>query len=157
MKKLLAALLVLALAVPVFAQRVDIPVVLQDGNSKDMPANVYINCTGDSVHLCYSVKGPSTVDTLDLNIELSYPGWFNFQFPAEANANTAWFRFKEIDETVLGTDATYTWGDWFPYYLGGAYRRDGFNIGLAESLQLCVVGSAYGVMDIYYWVEEYRD
>lgn len=154
MKKLLAALAVLALAVPAYAGLVNMDVVARDGNGAPIDG-LFAHMTGDSVQFVYSVKGPATVDTLDLNIALSYPGWFNFQFPEEATALTAWFRFKEIDLGKLTT--SYTWGDWFPYYIGEAYRRDAFNIGLAESLQMCVVGSAYGVMDIYYAVEEYRD
>jgi hypothetical protein len=155
-KALLAGLLCLALAVPALASSINIPVVQRDANGTAIRES-FTNATGDSVQFVYSVKGPATVDTLDLNIDLSFPGWFNFQLPAETNALTAWFRFKEIDETAIGTNATYTWGDWVPYYLGGSYRRDAFNIGLSDSLQMCVVGSAYGIMDVYYWTEEYRD
>ena len=156
MKALLAGLLCLALTVTAAASAINIPVVQSDANGR-LIRETFINATGDSVLFVYSVKGPATVDTLDLNIDMSYPGWFNFQFPEEANAITAWFRFKEIDETSLATATTYTWGDWIPYYIGGSYRRDAFNVGLSDSLQMCVVGSAYGVMSVYYWTEEYRD
>ena len=154
MKKLLAALAVLALAVPALAGIVNKDIVAWDGSGRNIDG-LYTHCTGDSVQFVYSVKGTATVDTLDLNIALSYPGRFVFHFPAEANALTAWFRFKEIDDGKL--TSAYTWGDWFPVLLSNARLDDEFRIGLAESLQMCVVGSAYGVMDIYYRIEEYRD
>jgi len=161
MKLFAVVALTLALAVPAFAgNRIADPDVIMRSPYPGSPVtNTFYKCEGDSVNFAYGTDGAAVcvADTCGPDISINptgMPGWLIVQFPEEANALTAWFKFFE---SVDGVTHSYTAGDWVPVLLGGEKTDAVFNVGLWDSCHVVVVGSAYGKMSAYWRTELISD
>ena len=129
-------------------------IVARDGNGRAI-VNTFARADGDSVQFNYDTDGPAAEDTMSVTIVPAVvPGWLLLTFPEEANALTAHVRFREVQD---GLTFSRDWGEWFIKYIGGAERSFAFNVGLWDSCEVHVVGSAAGVMDAYWYVEGIGD
>lgn len=151
--------LVMLVAGVVLGVSVNSDVVPIDTHGNVIPG-AFLHTGGDSVLFVYSTAGTGTVvipDSVDFNVSLGgYVGKVWVEFPDEDNAVTAWFRFKERNEGLIDT-VTYSWGDWQPVLIGGEPADAVFEVALAESMQMVVVGSGFGKMSAYYRYAAYRD
>ena len=153
MKLLVAELLVLALAVPVFAGGfINDAAVATDSRSRAI-VNTFFQITGHNPNVIYGTDAsvyvePAAADTKDIYIGSGgMPAWFLMQVPEETGLDMFWVRAKE---SVSGATHSYTWGDWVPVYVGGEYREFASNTGLWDSLQIVFTGAAYGSLRVYY-------
>lgn len=160
MKLLVAALLVLALAVPVFAGGfINDAAVATDSRSRAI-VNTFFQITGHNPNVIYGTDAsvyvePAAADTKDIYIGSGgMPAWFLMQVPEETGLDMFWVRAKE---SVDGATHSYTWGDWVPIYVGGEYREFASNTGLWDSLQVVFTGAAYGSLRVYYRMEMISD
>ena len=164
MKWLVAALLVMALAVPASADvygriwRSD--VVAKDQTGASIVNTQFQNvgdCVEDVIYTTNIAIGDEPVAADTMHVAVSSGGmaaWFMLQVPEETNLTVGFIRFKE---SVGGATHSYTWGDWCPLYFGGEYREFAFNCGLWDSCHVVFGGSGSGKVDVYYRFELITD
>jgi len=152
-------LLVLAalLAVPLFARADEfkVPLIHVDGNGIRVIDTTFNHIEGDSVNVRVSTDSLSLTTTIN---PTRYPAWLNFQFAADANAKTAWFKFWCLDRySINATAGTYTASNWIPVFLNGVATSGSFQVGLWDSCQVRVYGAADAIVEMSWWSEVMGD
>ena len=166
MKLLVAVLLTLALAGPAFASGfINEAAVAIDARSRAIHNTFYKSIGDCEVNCVYSesialgdepILGvPPATDTAHVAISSGgMPGWLMVTIPEEATLTIGFIRFKEaVDGATFG----YTWGDWAPFYIGAAKYDGAFKVGLWDSCQIQLAGSALGLVDVYWRMELISD
>jgi len=159
-KLLLAALLVAVLALPASAGE-----FINDGstvayNGHYPIQNTFFQEKGDVHFVRYGTDAsahtePALADTKDICIGSGgMPAWFLMQVKEEVGLEMFWVRKKE---SVDGMTHSYTWGDWVPILVDGAYREYASNAGLWDSLQVVFCAATYGSVDVYCRMEMISD
>jgi len=162
MKLLVAALLVLALALPASAQTIaNVDAVMRDANGDIITPTDYtlsletgidatchygaaVDAVPDTVawHKHALVWGP-TAEPVDCLIE-----WF-----VEENVTYGYVQFYELVQTTVPTAAaTYAWGDvyktWIGATVGDGETKAYFKSGLWDSVRAWAQGSSDGIIEI---------
>jgi hypothetical protein len=154
LKRLLCvAALALGLVLPASAAMIPVSVVPSDASGLWI-TQTFHKCEGGKATLVYGTADPDTLDG-SAQVLIDGPdgsaGWITFQVPQEANLTELVFQAKEID-TGLGP-ASYSWGDQWRFYVGGAYRIQAFQIGAWDSMKVWGMGAATDTVTIWYWTE----
>ena len=146
MRKLLAGLLVLVLAVPAFADWINKPVAVLDGQGVKVSDGTFFRIEGDSLR---ARAAADTIAWTDVDLT-GQTGWFNFKVPEVTSLVSLHFAFKE---SQTGITHSYSWGDTFLYPVSGEACRDAFQIGGADSFRFRATASSDAMFSLYYWIE----
>ena len=155
MKVLIAAILALFMAGSAGAENynLNIPANTGEGGVHDFFPSladawtqgvIYTTTEGDSADVSFNPAG--------------IPGWLHVTIPEEATLTRGRIVFKEADDLAAPwSTQTYTWGDTVNFYIGETLFDEWFRVSGWDEVEIRLVGSAPGFVDVYCWAELYTD
>ena len=154
----LAALLAAALVITVVAVLRPEPVSAQTYNKAVVASdtrgiwitNQFTVGEGDLTATAVVETAIDTSAAFYINPTCEAPAWVILTVPTDANLLYGAVQFHELQDTMA---LTYAWGDVIPFYIGGSYRQETFNVGAWNYAKVYLVGTAGGTATIYWRVE----
>ena len=157
MRVLIAAIVALVLAGTVGADNVPIDAPAQTRSGATGHEGMFFHVEGD--HLEDLVYGTANAGTVDIAIDpTGIPGWLHISIPEEATLEEVRFVFWEpVSTPDLTGDLTYASGDTCEFYIGASRYEGWFKIAGWDRVEMWLIGSGYGLVDVYWYVEKYTD